>query len=245
MANRRMLHKSISCNKRINSLSEFAQLLFSWIIPHLDDFGKIDGDPEVIKALVMPMNPRSVNEFEEAICEIIKKVKSVERYEVEERSILRYTSFEEHQSGLEKRTQSKYPDNPTSKNFSEKTRTSEVTETNRKEFNKSEENLREVNLTEEPFAEDQIGEKQEIKDPSEFLVIDERGESMVCAWEELEPTNKLAFWSTYVRAYLKKLPVSKFREFVSEIKQDPSIKNPGAVFNKKVDEYFKSERMFG
>jgi hypothetical protein len=61
-------------------------------------------------------------------------------------------------------------------------------------------------------------------------------------WQRLEPNNKQAFYTTYFKAYENGLPIHKFGEFASEIEQDPSIKNRGAIFNLKVRNYFARKR---
>lgn len=61
------------------------------------------------------------------------------------------------------------------------------------------------------------------------------------AWNQLEHNNPLAFSTTYYTAYKKGLPASLFYQFVSEIKQDESIKNRGAIFNNKVKGYFEQK----
>jgi len=55
MAKARMLHKKISVSVQINKLTLPARLLFTWMIPHADDEGKLKGDIEFIKAMVVPM----------------------------------------------------------------------------------------------------------------------------------------------------------------------------------------------
>ena len=61
------------------------------------------------------------------------------------------------------------------------------------------------------------------------------------AWNQLEHNNLLAFSTTYYRAYKLGLPPALFYQFVSEIKQDESIKNRGAVFNSKLDGYLEQK----
>jgi len=51
---RRMLSRTISISKKLSKVSDQAALLFSWIIPHVDDDGRIEGDPQTIKAQVVP-----------------------------------------------------------------------------------------------------------------------------------------------------------------------------------------------
>jgi hypothetical protein len=50
------------------------------------------------------------------------------------------------------------------------------------------------------------------------------------AWEKLEPDNPLALETTYLKAYRDGLPAGYFFVFVSEIKQDKTIINRGAIF---------------
>jgi len=61
------------------------------------------------------------------------------------------------------------------------------------------------------------------------------------AWNQLEHNNLLAFSTTYYRAYKLSLPPALFYQFVSEIKQDESIKNRGAVFNSKLAGYLEQK----
>src|SRR3990167_3598798 len=55
MAKARMLHRSISTSSQVNRLSLPARLLFTWMIPHADDEGRLKGSAEYIKASVVPM----------------------------------------------------------------------------------------------------------------------------------------------------------------------------------------------
>lgn len=65
-----MIEISIAYDKELNSLSDFAQLLFFKILPHTDDFGRFDGDVEVIKARVDPLGRKKIDKYESAIQEI-------------------------------------------------------------------------------------------------------------------------------------------------------------------------------
>ncbi len=75
--------------------------------------------------------------------------------------------------------------------------------------------------------------------PKTFTSGNEGEAAALYAWENLEPNNPFAFKTTYYAAYKKGLPSSLFYQFVSEIKQDESIKNRGAIFNSKVAGYFE------
>ena len=55
MARGRMLSKSISLSEQVNDLSDNAQLLFTWMIAHGDDQGRLLGNPNNIKGRVAPL----------------------------------------------------------------------------------------------------------------------------------------------------------------------------------------------
>ena len=53
----RMICKKISRSKGVAKLSPEAVGLFCMILPHLDSYGKLNGDPRFIKAEVVPLIP--------------------------------------------------------------------------------------------------------------------------------------------------------------------------------------------
>jgi len=71
MAKARMLHKTISTSSQVNKLSLPARLLFTWAIAHADDDGRLRGDPEYIKATVVPMVRWSFKKVERYFADVI------------------------------------------------------------------------------------------------------------------------------------------------------------------------------
>jgi len=70
MARGRIISKTISHSTKIAkvlSRSEFAALLYTWIIPHTDDFGQISADITGIMLMVMPASKRKQADFTGAI----------------------------------------------------------------------------------------------------------------------------------------------------------------------------------
>lgn len=55
MAKARMLHKKISLSMQVNELPLPARLLFTWLIPHADDEGRLKGDPKYVKGSIVPL----------------------------------------------------------------------------------------------------------------------------------------------------------------------------------------------
>lgn len=111
MAERRMLSKVISVSKKVNlGVSDhFSRLLYTWLIPHTDDFGRMTGCPHKISALVIPMLDEDHNDVKRSL-EKLHDAKLILWYEINGEPYLQIENFDKHQSGLHKRTKSKFPD---------------------------------------------------------------------------------------------------------------------------------------
>lgn len=119
MARGRMLSRTLGSSRRFDALAElanghceFAQLLFTLLIPHTDDYGRMVGDAFTIKHQVFPTSPRPTSDFESAL-HALHDANLITIYENTAdgcQSIwLQVNKFEEHQRGLAKRTQSRIP----------------------------------------------------------------------------------------------------------------------------------------
>ena len=51
----RLISPNLSTSPAVNALSTEAALLYTWLIPHLDDQGRMMADPEYVRAVVVPM----------------------------------------------------------------------------------------------------------------------------------------------------------------------------------------------
>lgn len=121
MANQRMISRSISTSKKLTKLYDahkterdpsFPLLLFTWLQPHVDDFGRYDSDPFTIKYNIVPtLEDKSVEDISIALG-WLEEEKLIFRYTINGDVILQVINFDEHQRGLNKRTKSKYPDPP-------------------------------------------------------------------------------------------------------------------------------------
>ncbi|MNL19082.1 Replication initiation and membrane attachment [compost metagenome] len=108
-------------------------LLFTWMIPHTDDFGRLAGSPAKIKALVVPMMDKGKREIEASLQRLAEKG-LINWYEAEGEKVVQIIQFEKHQQGLHKRTKSKFPEFPgTSGNVQEFPSEGKGTEGNRTE----------------------------------------------------------------------------------------------------------------
>lgn len=122
MANRRSIAKSISISEQVDVVSDQAALLFSWMFPHADDFGRLPGSAKKLGAVVVPLRMDrkpgwAVAEIEGYLMELEEArdeagVPLLYRYRVDGIPIIQLVKFESHQDGLHKRTRSKFPDPP-------------------------------------------------------------------------------------------------------------------------------------
>lgn len=115
MARGRILSRTLGSSRRFNALAdqnpdlaEFAQLLFTLLIPHADDFGRMSGDPQSVKFQVFPGSSRKFPEFWSAL-EMLHITLLIDVYTVDDSGDiwLQVNKFDEHQQGLHKRTESR------------------------------------------------------------------------------------------------------------------------------------------
>jgi len=248
MALARMLHKKIAASLQVNKLSINARLLFTWMIAHADDYGRLNGEPERIKALVVPMTDWSFKEVEEYLQEITK-VGLIHRWANNEELFIEFPNWEKYQHIREdRRKDSIFPPYPHKKveTLATKGQPDDNQAPAQSNVIQSNVNKSELNPVEQSSTSDTDSYKRwkmAPSDPDEFVAMDEGEQLAHEAWSELEPENKFNFKLTYLKAlYLHHLPPHLFREFINNIKQDPNVKKPGAVFNKKVQEYIEQRR---
>ncbi|MEK3673588.1 DnaD domain-containing protein [Paenibacillus sp. FSL R10-2771] len=149
MAEKRMISKVISISEKVNELpSIFDMLLFTWMIPHTDDFGRMAGSPGKVRHLVVPM----LDCTKEDVSTSLQRLQAqglILWYEADGERVVQIQQFEKHQQGLHKRTRSKFPDFPGSSGNHPVI----PSELNRTELNLTEENLTEGNGTEQKGTE--------------------------------------------------------------------------------------------
>jgi len=99
MAQRRMLSRRISQSEKVNKLSKNGQIIWTWTIPWLDDYGCYTGNPEDIKSEVFPRNPKiSKNDIKAALLEEAS-IGLIILYKVEEKTYQQYQNFEKTVGG--------------------------------------------------------------------------------------------------------------------------------------------------
>src|SRR5262245_40054888 len=118
MARGRMISKSLSTSEkfaalvdRAGPLAEFCQTLYTLLVPHTDDFGRLQGDAFTVKHVVHPSSSRTLQEFHAAL-QLLDDVELIQRYAVKKKLYVQVEHFDDHQQGLHKRTRSQFPAPP-------------------------------------------------------------------------------------------------------------------------------------
>lgn len=109
MASGRIIKTQISLSEQVNDLTVHSALLFTWLIPHTDDFGRMYGNARRVKAIVVPMRDDFTADMVRECLDELKKAKLIDLYKVDGDFYIQLPAFETHQTGLHKRTTSKYP----------------------------------------------------------------------------------------------------------------------------------------
>jgi hypothetical protein len=78
------------------------------MVVHADDFGRHPGDPFTVRHVIDPTSRRTLDEFARALT-FLDEVGLIRWYVVEDKQFYEIVAFQAHQSGLHKRTRSRYP----------------------------------------------------------------------------------------------------------------------------------------
>ena len=120
--------------------------------------------------------------------------------------------------------------------------TSVLTTTNKNENNINNEKNIKSRFKKNPVKSLSYKGNYQIVNPKSFSPSNAGETAALETWKKLEPFNPLALQTTYLWAHRSGIPPSLFYQFTSEILQDDSIKNNGAVFRKKVEDFLKKAK---
>ena len=102
MARARLIAKKICDSQRVNALPLEAQLLFTWLIPHLDKEGRFFGNPKLVNRKVFPLKEYTDEQVDEWLNMLAKAKKGeeglIERYEVDGHLYISMPGFDSEQS---------------------------------------------------------------------------------------------------------------------------------------------------
>lgn len=98
MARGRIISQSISNSRKVAGVSDQAALLFTWIQPHTDDFGRVEGGADDVLFSIVPRRGWQVEQVEQYLKElwVAQLVKSY--HDETGKRYLEVVGFEEHQT---------------------------------------------------------------------------------------------------------------------------------------------------
>lgn len=106
----RIIKDSIHGSERLNSLTDFQFRLWVGLITYVDDYGRGDARPAIIKGVVFPLRDRITNKDIESALLALAGAGCVSLYEVDGRPYLYFPNWERHQRIRQK--VSRYPAPP-------------------------------------------------------------------------------------------------------------------------------------
>lgn len=242
MAKARMLHHKISISMEVNSMPLPAQLLFTWMISHADDDGKLKGNPRYIKATVVPLMNWPVKKIQ-VYLELMKVLGLIHLWKVNDEWYIEFPKWKSYQTiKIDRYKASDLPSYlPKDGSHSDPSRIQTGSKVepqdNRVELNIKETKKSEYKQTNTIADKQKTQNVENILDPNRYLPSNANELAAKDTWLKLEPNNKAAFYTTYLPAARRGLLAAYFYLYTSEIKQSRAV-NPGAVFNTKVKEYF-------
>jgi hypothetical protein len=200
MARGRFISRSLGTSRKFGRLNEaddgmFAQALYPLLVVNSDDFGRQSGDAYTVKYAVWPTAARDEAAFEHAL-QALEHVGLVRRYVAEGETVLQIVDFDAHQTGLRKRTKSRFPDCPEVPDVSGNFRESPAASGNRPEI-PPEEKRREQKGREQQRARKETHEERTVQEPrfDRFWEVYPRQEARASAfaqWCELGPDEAFA-----------------------------------------------------
>lgn len=98
MARGRIISQSISNSRKVAEVSDQAALIFTWIQPHTDDYGRIEGGADDVLFSVVPRRGWTEEQVEEYIKELIKAQLLRSYHDETGKRYLEVYGFEEHQT---------------------------------------------------------------------------------------------------------------------------------------------------
>lgn len=106
----RIIKESIRTSKKINALTDFQFRLWVYLITFVDDYGRGDADPEIIKGLVFPRRKRVTESDIKTALADLAGMGCIRLYEIDGESYFCFPNWSVHQRIQSKK--SKYPEPP-------------------------------------------------------------------------------------------------------------------------------------
>lgn len=243
MAIARMLHKKISISRQVSRLSPPAALLFTWMIPHADDEGRLPGDLNSIRGTVVPLFDWSLETVGDLLQEI-RNQKLIYYWEDEGERYIEFINWERYQRIRKDRL--KYsifpkcnPENNILSDIRPTVDSQTTTQLNTVKSNKIKSS--EIKSSKGEYQVTRVEQGSYI-DPISFIPSNKLEQAAKNVWHVLEPDNPESFEKRYLNAIRNGISSGFMYSISREIWEDDSIEDKGAWFDEKVNEYLKKEK---
>lgn len=120
----RFVSKSIAVNKQLRRVSLEADYLFQRCLPHLDRDGRMEGEPEIVRAIACPLRSELTTEVVERALRELDAAELVTWYDSDGEKCLFFPGFAAHQTGMkyDREAPSRIPGPPRRRNVGDKVR---------------------------------------------------------------------------------------------------------------------------
>lgn len=109
----RLIKDSIRFSEKVNALSDFQFRLWVSLITYVDDYGRGDARPAVIKGTCFPLRDRITNKDIDAALNALAGAGCVGLYEVDGKPYLYFPNWQSHQNIRNKKSRFPAPENAT------------------------------------------------------------------------------------------------------------------------------------
>lgn len=109
----RLIKDSIRFSEKVNSLSDFQFRLWVSLITYVDDYGRGDARPAVIKGTCFPLRDRITNKDIDAALNVLAGAGCVGLYKVDGKPYLYFPNWQSHQNIRNKKSRFPAPENAT------------------------------------------------------------------------------------------------------------------------------------
>lgn len=245
MPTRRMIHNKISRSEQVNNLSVEAALLFTWMITHADDEGKLKGSSASVRATVFPMKELKNEDVEKLLQEIVDQ-DLIYRWSDEHGTYIEFPTWFKHQTLQKDRTKESlilsYRD------YVSKMETGDIqndfmmeTQDNITQDNQTEENIIQGKEIENLLRERKYeGEPALIKNTTQLQGFGEH--AAYRAWSLLDHENVELLEKRYLKIARNGAPTGKIILVAQEINKDDSILDKGKEFEKRMKNYMTKDK---
>ncbi len=239
MANRRMISKGICTSEQVNNLSLESALLFTWLIPHADDDGRIKGSAASVRGNVFPMKEFTVDDIEKMLQEI-QEQGLIWRWSDDDGIYIEFPKWLVHQKIRRDRyTPSELPP------YKDHVSKMDTNGTPNGNHSDTQDNTVEENKVEENVIEESVGERESegepTLDPNAYSPNGVAEYHAKRAWSIFKDTPDV-FVSRYLAVARAGVRWSMILAITNEINQDDSIQSKGEEFEIRIKKYLPKNK---